>query len=97
MLIFTQGEKRQPYEEDIRVPLIVRGPGIKPNSTTQALALSIDMVTIPFAPTLCGVWTYIDVWTHICRCMHVLMYVACLVLMYAGLYHWVMYGVCCIG
>ncbi|CAI8002580.1 N-acetylglucosamine-6-sulfatase [Geodia barretti] len=38
-----QGEKRQPYEEDIRVPLIVRGPGIKPNTTTQALALSIDM------------------------------------------------------
>ena len=61
MLIFTQGEKRQPYEEDIRVPLIVRGPGIKPNSTTQALALSIDMVTIPFA-SICGVWTHIDVY-----------------------------------
>lgn len=40
----TQGEKRQPYDEDIRVPLIVRGPGIKANSTTQALALNIDMV-----------------------------------------------------
>jgi N-acetylglucosamine-6-sulfatase len=38
-----QGEKRQPYDEDIRVPLIVRGPGIKPNSATQVLALNIDM------------------------------------------------------
>ena len=44
--IFSQGEKRQSYDEDIRVPLIVRDPGIKPNSTTQALALSIDTVTI---------------------------------------------------
>ena len=40
-----KGEKRQPYEEDIRVPLIVRGPGIKPNTSTPALALNIDMVT----------------------------------------------------
>lgn len=40
-----KGEKRQPYEEDIRVPLIVRGPGIKPNTSTAALALNIDMVT----------------------------------------------------
>lgn len=38
-----QGEKRQPYEEDIRVPLIVRGPGVKSNSKTDALALSIDL------------------------------------------------------
>lgn len=39
-----KGEKRQPYDEDIRVPLVVRGPGIKPNSRTPALALNIDMV-----------------------------------------------------
>ena len=58
----TQGEKRQPYDEDIRVPLIVRGPGIKANSTTQALALNIDMVgntyytrvSIPVVPPTLG-------------------------------------------
>ena len=43
-----QGEKRQPYEEDIRVPLIVRGPGVKSNSKTDALALSIDLVGADF-------------------------------------------------
>ena len=40
-----QGEKRQPYDEDIRVPLIVYGPGIAPNTTTTALALNIDIVS----------------------------------------------------
>ena len=44
VIISQKGEKRQPYEEDIRVPLIVRGPGIKPNSSTAALALNIDLV-----------------------------------------------------
>jgi N-acetylglucosamine-6-sulfatase len=43
VIISQKGEKRQPYEEDIRVPLIVRGPGIKPNSSTAALALNIDL------------------------------------------------------
>ena len=41
-----QGEKRQPYDEDIRVPLIVTGPGISPNTTTTTLALNIDMVSM---------------------------------------------------
>ena len=40
-----QGEKRQPYDEDIRVPLIVRGPGVTANTSTNALALNIDLVS----------------------------------------------------
>lgn len=39
-------DKRQLYEFDIRVPLMVRGPGIKPNQTLQAPVLNID-----FGPT----------------------------------------------
>jgi len=35
-------EKYRPYEEDIRVPLLVRGPGIEASSTTRKLALNID-------------------------------------------------------
>ncbi|KPP64777.1 N-acetylglucosamine-6-sulfatase-like, partial [Scleropages formosus] len=36
-------DKRQLYEFDIRVPLMVRGPGIKPNQTLQAPVLNIDL------------------------------------------------------
>lgn len=43
ILIFAQGEKRQIYDENIRVPLIVRGPGVKPYNTS-AVALNIDLV-----------------------------------------------------
>ena len=43
--VHTQGDKRQPYEENIRVPLIVRGPNIAPNTHTSAVALSIDLVS----------------------------------------------------
>ncbi|XP_062512865.1 N-acetylglucosamine-6-sulfatase-like isoform X2 [Corticium candelabrum] len=39
-----QGEKRQPYDEDIRVPLIVRGPGIAKNQTADTIALNIDLL-----------------------------------------------------
>ncbi|KAG5834444.1 hypothetical protein ANANG_G00261570 [Anguilla anguilla] len=39
-------DKRQLYEFDIRVPLMVRGPGIKPNQTLKAPVLNID-----FGPT----------------------------------------------
>ena len=35
-------EKYRPYEEDIRVPLVVRGPGIKAGSKTGKLALNTD-------------------------------------------------------
>ena len=34
--------KCRPYEEDIRVPLLVRGPGIAAGSTTNKLALNTD-------------------------------------------------------
>ncbi|XP_068191435.1 glucosamine (N-acetyl)-6-sulfatase (Sanfilippo disease IIID), b isoform X2 [Antennarius striatus] len=40
-------DKRQLYEFDIRIPLLVRGPGIKPSQTLQAPVLNIDL-----APTL---------------------------------------------
>jgi N-acetylglucosamine-6-sulfatase len=42
---FTRG-KDAPYEESIRVPLIVRGPGVRANSSSTAFALNND-----FAPT----------------------------------------------
>ena len=42
--LILKGEKRQPYEENIRVPLIVRGPNVPKNKNTSALALNIDMV-----------------------------------------------------
>jgi arylsulfatase A-like enzyme len=35
------------YEESVRVPLVIRGPGIKPGSRTNALVANIDM-----APTI---------------------------------------------
>ena len=45
---FHRGEHRiakqkwRPYEEDIRMPLLVRGPGIAAGSTTDKLALNTD-------------------------------------------------------
>jgi N-acetylglucosamine-6-sulfatase len=50
---FHMGEHRLkpskgfPFEEDIRVPLVMRGPGIAPGSTLEPLVLNIDL-----APTL---------------------------------------------
>ncbi|KAM4635001.1 glucosamine (N-acetyl)-6-sulfatase (Sanfilippo disease IIID), b [Polymixia lowei] len=40
-------DKRQLYDFDIRIPLMVRGPGIKPKQTLQAPVLNIDL-----APTI---------------------------------------------
>jgi len=40
-------DKRQPYEFDIRVPLMMRGPGVPKNETVKNPALLIDL-----APTL---------------------------------------------
>ena len=37
-------DKRQLYEFDIRVPLLVRGPKIKPGSVTNYPALNIDIM-----------------------------------------------------
>jgi len=39
--------KMLPYEEDIRVPLLIRGPGIQPNTTIQEMTANIDI-----APTI---------------------------------------------
>ncbi|XP_062373770.1 N-acetylglucosamine-6-sulfatase isoform X2 [Sardina pilchardus] len=36
-------DKRQLYEFDIRVPLLVRGPNIKPNQTTSMLVANVDL------------------------------------------------------
>ncbi|XP_004632186.1 N-acetylglucosamine-6-sulfatase [Octodon degus] len=36
-------DKRQLYEFDIKVPLLVRGPGIKPNQTSKMLVANIDL------------------------------------------------------
>lgn len=40
-------DKRQPYESDIRVPLLIKGPGIKENVTSDQPILNIDL-----APTI---------------------------------------------
>ena len=40
-------DKRQPYEFDIRVPFILRGPGISANTTSDDPVLMVDV-----APTL---------------------------------------------
>ncbi|XP_073948236.1 N-acetylglucosamine-6-sulfatase-like [Choristoneura fumiferana] len=40
-------DKRQPYESDIRVPLLIKGPGIKENVTSNQPVLNIDL-----APTI---------------------------------------------
>lgn len=38
-------DKRQMYDFDLRVPLLVRGPGIKPNQTKMEPVLNIDLAT----------------------------------------------------
>ncbi|XP_026728245.1 N-acetylglucosamine-6-sulfatase-like [Trichoplusia ni] len=40
-------DKRQPYESDIKVPLLVKGPGVPANSTSAQPVLNIDL-----APTI---------------------------------------------
>lgn len=36
-------EKQLPYEEDVRVPLIISGPGIPQNETRDKLAINLDL------------------------------------------------------
>ncbi|KPJ11569.1 N-acetylglucosamine-6-sulfatase [Papilio machaon] len=40
-------DKRQPYESDIKVPLIIKGPGIEENTTSDLPVINIDL-----APTI---------------------------------------------
>ena len=42
-------QKWRPYEEDVNVPLLVRGPDVAPGSTTYKMALNTD-----FMPTFTG-------------------------------------------
>jgi N-acetylglucosamine-6-sulfatase len=52
--------KRRPYEEDVHMPLLVRGPGIAAGSTTNKLALNTDY--LPTFSDLAGTQTpsYVD-------------------------------------
>uniref|UniRef100_A0A8C9SQD4 N-acetylglucosamine-6-sulfatase n=1 Tax=Scleropages formosus TaxID=113540 RepID=A0A8C9SQD4_SCLFO len=46
-------DKRQLYEFDIRVPLLVRGPDVKPNQTCQMLVANVDL-----GPTILDIARY---------------------------------------
>ncbi|XP_065830964.1 N-acetylglucosamine-6-sulfatase-like [Oscarella lobularis] len=37
------GDKREPYEHDIRIPMLLRGPGIPANETRHEIVLNIDV------------------------------------------------------
>ena len=52
--------KARPYEEDVNMPLLVRGSGVAPGSTTAKLALNTDY--FPTFTDLAGVYTpsYVD-------------------------------------
>jgi N-acetylglucosamine-6-sulfatase len=52
--------KGRPYEEDIRVPLVIRGPNVQPNSSTDELVLNTDY--LPTFMDLAGAQTpsYVD-------------------------------------
>merc|ERR1719397_889042 len=40
-------DKRNVYEFDVRIPMVIRGPGIRPNSTINFIASNVDL-----APTM---------------------------------------------
>jgi N-acetylglucosamine-6-sulfatase len=60
------GGKANPYEEDVRMPLLVRGPGVAAGSNTYKLALNTDYLPT-FADLACSSsspcdpqnWTYV--------------------------------------
>jgi N-acetylglucosamine-6-sulfatase len=54
------GNKNRPYEENIHVPLLVRGPGVAASSATQKLALNTDY--LPTFTALASIQTpsYVD-------------------------------------
>ena len=45
-------DKRQLYENDIRIPFVIRGPGVPQNMTTDQFALNVDI-----APTIVDIAT----------------------------------------
>jgi N-acetylglucosamine-6-sulfatase len=53
-------EKSRPYEEDVHMPLVVRGPGVAADSTTSKLALNTDY--LPTFTNLAGAQSppYVD-------------------------------------
>jgi N-acetylglucosamine-6-sulfatase len=55
-----QQGKARPYEEDIHVPLVIRGPNVQPHSSTEELVLNADY--FPTFMDLAGVQTptYVD-------------------------------------
>ena len=55
-----QRGKGRPYEEDIRVPLVIRGPDVQPHSSTDKLVLNADY--LPTFTDLAGAQTppYVD-------------------------------------
>jgi N-acetylglucosamine-6-sulfatase len=54
------GQKGRPYEEDVRMPLLVRGPGVAAGHQAQKLALNTDF--LPTFTNLAGAQTpgYVD-------------------------------------
>ena len=46
-------DKRQMYDFDLRVPLLVRGPGIDPGTSSQAPVISVDL-----APTIINLMSH---------------------------------------
>lgn len=53
-------DKRQPYETDIRVPLIVRGPNVPAKTIAQAPIALIDI--FPTILDLAGIWFALLIW-----------------------------------
>lgn len=59
-------KKARPYEEDVRMPLLVRGPGVAAGSTTYKLALNtdylptfIDLACTSSSPCNTQNWSYV--------------------------------------